>query len=61
VEETFSVVFLPRTARSPRAGAVEYLYIALPVVGDDEKGTQCLGVKLGNPVPGGYKYKDLAL
>jgi hypothetical protein len=30
--------------------------VALRVVGGDEKGTQCLGVKLGHPVPG-----DLAL
>jgi hypothetical protein len=35
--------------------------VALRVVGGDEKGTQCLGVKLGHPVPGGYKYEDLAL
>jgi hypothetical protein len=31
------------------------------VVGGDEKETQCLGIKLGHPVPGGYKYGDLAL
>jgi hypothetical protein len=30
-------------------------------VGGDEKGTQCLGVYLSHPVPGGYKYGDLAL
>jgi hypothetical protein len=30
-------------------------------VGDDEKGTQCLGVKLGHPIPGGYIYWDLTL
>jgi hypothetical protein len=35
--------------------------VALLVVGDDEKGTQCRGVYLGHPVPGGYKYGDLAL
>jgi hypothetical protein len=35
--------------------------VALRVVGGDEKGTQCRGVKLGHPVPGGYKYRDLAL
>jgi hypothetical protein len=35
--------------------------VALRVVGDDEKRRQCLGVKLGHPVPGGYKYRDLAL
>jgi hypothetical protein len=35
--------------------------VALRVVGDYEKGTQCLEVKLGHPLPGGYKYGDLAL
>jgi hypothetical protein len=35
--------------------------VALRVVGVDEKGTQCLGVWLSHPVPGGYKYGDLAL
>jgi hypothetical protein len=35
--------------------------VALRVVGSDEKGTQCLGIKLGQPVPGGYTYGDLAL
>jgi hypothetical protein len=34
--------------------------VALRDVGGDEKGTQCLGVKPGHPVPGGYKYGDLA-
>jgi hypothetical protein len=35
--------------------------VALRVIGGDEKGTQCMGVYLGHPVPGGYKYGDLAL
>jgi hypothetical protein len=35
--------------------------IALGVVRCDIKRTQCLGVKLGHPVPGGYKYGDLAI
>jgi hypothetical protein len=35
--------------------------VALRVVGGDEKGTQCLGLQPGHPVPGGYKYGDLAL
>jgi hypothetical protein len=35
--------------------------VALRVVGDDEKGTQCWGVYLGHPVTGGHKYGDLAL
>jgi hypothetical protein len=35
--------------------------VALRVVGGDEKGTQCLGIQPGHPVPGGYKYGDLAL
>jgi hypothetical protein len=34
--------------------------VALRIEGGDEKGTQCLGVP-GHPVPGGYKYGDLAL
>jgi hypothetical protein len=33
--------------------------ITLQVVGGDEKRTQCLGVKLGLPVPGEYKYGDI--
>jgi hypothetical protein len=35
--------------------------VALRAVGGGGKGTQCLGVYLGQPVPGGYKYGDLAL
>jgi hypothetical protein len=35
--------------------------IALRVVRGNEKRTQCLGVKLGHPVPGGNKYGDLVL
>jgi hypothetical protein len=35
--------------------------IALRLVGVDEKGTQCLGVQLGHPDAGGYKYGNLAL
>jgi hypothetical protein len=35
--------------------------VALLVVRGDGKGTQCPGVYLGHPVPGGYKYGDLAL
>jgi hypothetical protein len=30
------------------------------VVEGDEKGTRCLGVQLGHPLTGGYKYRDLA-
>jgi hypothetical protein len=33
--------------------------VAPRVIGGDEKGTQCLGVQLGHPVPGEYKYGDL--
>jgi hypothetical protein len=40
---------------------IEYLHVALRVVGGDEKGTHCLGVYLGHPVAGEYKYGDLAL
>jgi hypothetical protein len=35
--------------------------VALLVVRGDEKGTQCPRVYLAHPVPGGYKYNDLAL
>jgi hypothetical protein len=34
---------------------------ALRVLRGDGKGTQCPGVYVGHPVPGGYKYGDLAL
>jgi hypothetical protein len=33
--------------------------VALRVVGGDEKGTHCLGVKPGHPVVGEYKFGDL--
>jgi hypothetical protein len=35
--------------------------VALQVVGADKKGTHCLGLIPGHPVPGGYKYGNLAL
>jgi hypothetical protein len=35
--------------------------VAMRVVVGNEKGTQCLGLYLGHPVPGGHKYGDLAL
>jgi hypothetical protein len=35
--------------------------VAMRVVGGDEKGTQCLGLKPGYPVTGKYKYRDLPL
>jgi hypothetical protein len=35
--------------------------IALRVLRGHGEGTQCPGVHLGHPVPGGYKYGDLAL
>jgi hypothetical protein len=35
--------------------------VALRVVGGDRKGAQCLGLQVGHPVPGVYKYSDLAL
>jgi hypothetical protein len=35
--------------------------VALGVVGGDEEGIRCLRVQLDHPVPGGYKYGDLAL
>jgi hypothetical protein len=33
----------------------------LHVVRGDEKGSQCLGLWLGQPVLGGYKYRELAI
>jgi hypothetical protein len=35
--------------------------IALHVVRSGNKGTQCLGMSLGHPVSGRYKYGNLAL
>jgi hypothetical protein len=35
--------------------------VALRIVRGDKDGIQCLGVYLGHPVPGGYKYGDRAL
>jgi hypothetical protein len=35
--------------------------VALRVVRGDGKGTQCPGVYMDHPLPGGYKYGDLAL
>jgi hypothetical protein len=35
--------------------------VALRVVEGDEKVTQCLGVYLDHPVPGGYEYEELVL
>jgi hypothetical protein len=35
--------------------------VALRGIGGDEKGTQCLRISLGHPVPGGYKYGDTAV
>jgi hypothetical protein len=35
--------------------------VVLRVTGGDGKRTQCLGVQLGHPVPGGYKYGNLFL
>jgi hypothetical protein len=35
--------------------------VALQAVEGDEKGTQCLGVLPVHPIPGVYKYGDVAL
>jgi hypothetical protein len=35
--------------------------VALRVVKGTEKGPPCLGLEPGHPIPGGYKYGDLAL
>jgi hypothetical protein len=46
---------------SSRGDGFDTSTTALRVLEADEKGTQCLGVQRGQPVPGGYKYGDLAL
>jgi hypothetical protein len=43
------------TERTPAEAESNASNIALRFVGGDEKGTQCLGVKLGHLVRGGYK------
>jgi hypothetical protein len=45
---------------TPCGGGIKYLHRARASIRDDGKGTQCSGVYLGHPVPGGYKYGDLA-
>jgi hypothetical protein len=35
--------------------------LAIITTTNDKYVTQCSGVKLGHPVPGGYKYSNLAL
>jgi hypothetical protein len=39
---------------SPCGDGFDTSTVALRVVGGDETGTQCLGVKLGHPIPMGY-------
>jgi hypothetical protein len=68
IETAFTIVFVPRrykgtpsaTSLSVEAGSSTST-VALWVTGDNEKGSQCLGVYLGQPVPEGYKYGVLAL
>jgi hypothetical protein len=45
----------------PCGGGIEYSAVALRVEKGDGKGTQYPGVYVGHPIPGGYKYGDLAL
>jgi hypothetical protein len=45
----------------PCGGGISTSTVALRVVKREGNGTQCPGVYLGHPVPGGYKYGDLAL
>jgi hypothetical protein len=47
--------------KSPVEAGSNTSTVALRVVMGDEKGTQYLGIYAGHPVPGGYKYRDLAL
>jgi hypothetical protein len=50
------------TEHNPRVEAASNTSTAaVRVEGGDENGTQFLGLQLGHPVPGGYKYGDLAL
>jgi hypothetical protein len=42
-------------------GGYETSTAALRGVEDDEKRTWCLGIKLGHPVTGEHKYRDLVL
>jgi hypothetical protein len=58
----FKYLFDIQASKTTHVEAVSSIStVALRVVGGDEKGTQCLGVQLGHPVPGGYKYGDMAL
>jgi hypothetical protein len=50
------LVFLPVGRRVRYISAT-----ALRAVEDDEKGTRCLKVQLGDPVTGRHKYRDLVL
>jgi hypothetical protein len=43
----------------PCGGGIEYLHRS--PASRDGKRTQCPGIYLGHPVPGGYKYGDLVL
>jgi hypothetical protein len=58
VYKSLGHVTLPRMFKLSTAPTVT---AALRVIKGDKKGTQCPGVQLGHPVPGGYKYGDLAL
>jgi hypothetical protein len=68
IETAFTMLFVPRrykgtpsaTTLSVEAGS-NTPTVALWVTGDNEKCSQCLGLYLGQPVPGGYKYGVLAL
>jgi hypothetical protein len=51
----------PRWAPDTRAVGRKLTSTSTSVVRGDGKGTQCPGVYLSYPVPGGYKYGDLAL
>jgi hypothetical protein len=50
-----------RAHRNHNTNTANTSTVALRVVGGDEKGTLCLEVQPGPPLPGGYKYGDLAL
>jgi hypothetical protein len=52
LEAVFPMRFAPRLNGEHEAAGSNTSTVALCVVGGDEKGTQCLGLKLGHPVPG---------
>lgn len=59
--EAIYVYSLQAFACTARGGRFEYLHRNAESRTRCEKGPPCVGVELGHPVPGGYKYEALAL